>query len=263
MTDAEQSVLNIKAVSRHYRLARRTLWGPAPTLTAVDRVSLTLAPGEALGIVGESGSGKSTLARMVMGFERPDSGTVEFIGESIHSLSHQELNRLRPKFQMVFQDPFSSLDPRRPVGWSVAEPLLHNKALKDGARRRLVIEALGQVGMRADDAEKLPHQFSGGQRQRIAIARAIVTRPRLLVADEPVSALDVSMQGQILNLFMELQEQTGLSLLLISHDLAVIAQLCDRVAVMYQGKLVESGAMVDVLARPQQSYTKSLLNNAH
>ncbi|MCR9124660.1 MAG: ATP-binding cassette domain-containing protein [Rhodobacteraceae bacterium] len=252
MTDP---LLSVETVSRRYRLPRERLLRPAPVLTAVDRVSFRLNPGETLGIVGESGSGKSTLARMIMAFEPPDSGVIMFQGHDLARMRAPALRRLRPRFQMVFQDPYGSLDPRRSVGWSIAEPL-RAIAADDPAR---VAEALRQVGLQPGDAGKYPHEFSGGQRQRIAIARAIVTRPALLVADEAVSALDVSVQAQILNLLMDLQETLGLAIVFISHDLRVVASLCDTVLVLQNGQAREAGPVADVLNRPAHPYTRSLL----
>lgn len=253
------SLLDVRSVTRRYRLPRTALLSPAPVLTAVNEVSLSLKPGECLGIVGESGSGKSTLARMIMGFERPDAGAVHFDGQDINAIAKSHLRRIRPRFQMVFQDPIGSLDPRRTVGWSVAEPLLGDPALDAAARRRRAGEAMEQVRMRPADMGRFPHEFSGGQRQRIAIARAIAPRPALLIGDEPVASLDVSVQAQILNLLMELQEQLNLAIVIIGHDLAVIASLCDRVMVMRGGAIVEQGPVGRILGSPQQEYTRSLL----
>ncbi|MCC6000986.1 MAG: ABC transporter ATP-binding protein [Pararhodobacter sp.] len=237
-------------------MPREALLRPPAVLTAVNNVSLTLAPGQTLGIVGESGSGKSTLARLVMAFERPDEGTVLFEGTDLNGLSAGALRMARRRFQMVFQDPYGSLDPRRRVGWSIAEPLRATGATDSPAR---VKQVLDQVGLRAADAEKYPHEFSGGQRQRIAIARAVVTRPALLVADEAVSALDVSVQAQILNLLMDLQEEMGLAMVFISHDLAVVACICDRMLVMKHGDCIEAGETSRLIASPRHEYTRSLL----
>lgn len=255
----ENPLLTVQNVSRTYKMPRKGLFSSRPLLKAVSNVSLALQPGKTLGIVGESGSGKSTLARMIMGFELPDTGKISFSGEDINTIPTERLVALRPSFQMVFQDPFSSLDPRKTVGWSISEPLLQNRALSGDERKRLVDEALGNVGLRPRDASRYPHEFSGGQRQRIAIARAIVTRPKLIIADEPVSALDVSIQAQILNLLMDMHEALDLSMLIISHDLAVIANICDDVIVMRQGEVVESGAVEQILGNPDHPYTQELL----
>ena len=249
-------LLEVRHVTRSYRMPRRSLLHPGPVLTAVQDVSFTLARGRTLGIVGESGSGKSTLARMIMAFEAPDTGEVRFDGHDLHSLGSADLRRLRRRFQMVFQDPWGSLDPRRTVAWSIAEPL---RATGADAIARRVDEALVQVGLRPADGRKYPHEFSGGQRQRIAIARAIVTRPALLVADEAVSALDVSVQAQILNLLMDLQEELGLAMIFISHDLPVVACLADDMLVMRAGRPVETGATASLISAPKAEYTKSLL----
>ena len=252
-------ILSVEAVSRRYRLPRRSLFGRTPLLAAVQEASLVVGRGEVLGVVGESGSGKSTLARMVMGLERPDGGTILIDGVDPHRCGREELRRLRTRMQMVFQDPFASLDPRRSIGWSVAEPLLVSSGLSRAARKAAVLDMLGRVGIDPDAAHRYPHEFSGGQRQRIAIARALVTKPALLVADEPVASLDVSVQAQILNLLMDMHEEFGLSMLVISHDLAVIASICDRVAVMRSGRIVETGATRSVLASPSHAYTKELV----
>jgi len=254
-----QPLLSVKNVSRHYKLPKQSLFKPAPMLTAVQNASFHIGRGETLGIVGESGSGKSTLAKMVMAFERPDNGQILFNGQDINAISPADLRLARQDFQMVFQDPFGSLNPRRTVGWSIAEPIRAiGKATPVQAAQR-VDEVLEQVGLRSRHGNRFPHEFSGGQRQRIAIARAIVTRPALLVADEAVSALDVSVQAQILNLLMDLQDSLGLSILFIAHDLAVVASLCDRILVLQSGKILESGTVAKVLGNPQHEYTQSLL----
>jgi len=252
------TLLAAQNLSRHYKLPRTSLIGAAPVLSAVKDVSFEIHAGQTLGVVGESGSGKSTLARMAMAFEAPDQGAILFEGQDIHALKPPQLRQLRPAFQMIFQDPFSSLDPRRKVGWSIAEPL---RAMGLSAPDR-VAQAFEQVGLHPEDARKYPHEFSGGQRQRIAIARAIITRPKLLIADEAVSALDVSVQAQILNLPMDLQDDLGLGILFISHDLAVVASVCDTLLVMQQGKALEYGAACDILNAPDHPYTRSLLTAA-
>ena len=250
------ALLSVDRATRRYDLPRQSLFGPRPQLTAASEVSFTIERGQTLGIVGESGSGKSTVARMVMGFEKPDEGRVLFDGADLATLSPAALRRARRGFQMVFQDPFGSLDQRRRVGWSIAEPL---RAQGIGDTRAKVSDALSQVGLRPEHADRFPHEFSGGQRQRIAIARAIITRPRLIVADEAVSALDVSVQAQILNLLMDLQEELGLAMLFISHDLAVVSGICDHVLVMQNGRVLETGTVDAVLANPSHDYTRTLL----
>jgi peptide/nickel transport system ATP-binding protein len=254
-----QPLLQVENLTLDYALPRRSLFGPRPRHRALDDVSLTLARGESLAVVGESGSGKSSLARAVLALERPAAGRVVLLGKDLYGLAPAELRRLRRHAQMVFQDPFGSLDPRRQVGWIVAEPLA---ALEPGTaveRRERVAEALQSVGLKSGDADRFPHEFSGGQRQRIAIARALITRPDLIVADEAVSALDVSVQAQVLNLFMDLRETLGLGYLFISHDLAVVRQVADRVVVMHDGRIVEEGTVEAVFRAPQHPYTRSLL----
>ena len=250
-------LLDIRGVTRRYPRPRRQLLHSEPPLVAVDNVSVRIEQGRTLGIVGESGSGKSTLARMAMAFEAPDEGEVLFEGQPLHRLSPRALQALRPQFQMIFQDPFGSLDPRRSVGWSVAQPL--RAAGKSAGSRDRVAETLEQVGLRAADMDRYPHEFSGGQRQRIAIARAIVTKPKLIVADEAVSALDVSVQAQVLNLMMELQAELNLSFLFISHDMAVVERVSHHVGVMYLGRIVEMGPRARVFENPQHPYTQALM----
>jgi peptide/nickel transport system ATP-binding protein len=256
MPERDPPLLALHEVTRRYTLPREKLFEPAPAVQALRGVSLTLQPGRSLGIVGESGSGKSTLARIAMALEPPTSGRVEFRGRDLNRLSAAELRAARRDFQMVFQDPYGSLDPRQRIGRIVAEPLvLAGRA----DRERAVAEVLEAVGLRAADAQKYPHEFSGGQRQRIAIARALITRPQLIVADEPVSALDVSVQAQVLNLLIDLQQRFGVTYLLISHDLAVVDHVCDEVAVMQAGLIVERGRAADIFRRPQHPYTRALL----
>ncbi len=252
-------LLQVRDLHHHYRLPRRRLLGPRPLLPVLHGVSLEIAAGRSLGVVGESGSGKSTLARLVMALETPASGSVQLLGRDLHRLPPAQLRGARRDFQMVFQDPYGSLDPRQSVERIVTEPL---RALATPTRaeiRERAAEVLAQVGLRAGDAGKYPHEFSGGQRQRIAIARALITRPRLIVADEPVSALDVSVQAQVLNLLAELQERHGVTYLLISHDLAVVSHLCDEVLVLQGGRVVERGAPRELFARPQHPYTQTLV----
>ncbi len=257
---AGQVLLNLDQVTRDYPLPRRHPFGARPFVRALDRVSLDLGVGESLGIVGESGSGKSTLARAVMALERPTAGQVRFDGHDLFALPARTLRRLRPKFQMVFQDPYGSLDPRMTVERIVAEPLAALTPAPDRAKCRALVEAaLVDVGLDACDRQRYPHEFSGGQRQRIAIARALVSDPRLIVADEPVSALDVSVQAQVLNLFQDLKHRHAVAYLFISHDLAVVNRVADRVAVLHHGRVVEIGPTRAVLARPVHPYTQSLI----
>jgi peptide/nickel transport system ATP-binding protein len=254
-TDAAP-LLALHDVTCRYTLPRESLLAPAPAVDALQGVSLALRAGRSLGVVGESGSGKSTLARLAMALEPPTSGRVEFMGRDLNRLHAAELRAARRDFQMVFQDPYGSLDPRQRVGRIVAEPLALDG---DAARGQAVAEALDAVGLRASDAQKYPHEFSGGQRQRIAIARALITKPKLIVADEPVSALDVSVQAQVLNLLIDLQEQFGVTYLLISHDLAVVDHVCDDVVVMQHGRIVERGSTQQIFRAPQHPYTRELL----
>jgi peptide/nickel transport system ATP-binding protein len=251
-------LLELEGVVKRYALPRDSLFRPAPQVTALAGVSLAVTAGRSLGIVGESGSGKSTLARLAMALELPSAGVARFEGQDFATLSRQELRRLRRDFQMVFQDPYGSLDPRRKVEWIVAEPLsMQEKG--GGDMRAEVASVLASVGLRPADAAKYPHEFSGGQRQRIAIARALITRPRLIVADEPVSALDVSVQAQVLNLLQDLQREYGVTFLLISHDLAVVDHVCDVVAVMYRGRVVEEGPPDALFQAAAHPYTRALI----
>ena len=252
-------LLVVEHLSKAYRLPRDSLLSPPAQVQALDDVSFTLQPGRSLGIVGESGSGKSTLARLVMALEAPTAGRVLLDGVALHELPPRELRRMRAHVQMVFQDPYGSLDPRRTVLQTVAEPLavLHGASREEQQRR--ATEVLEAVGLRAADLSKYPHEFSGGQRQRIAIARALITRPRLIVADEPVSALDVSVQAQVLNLMQDLQDAFGVTYLFISHDLSVVDLVCDEVIVLQGGRIVEQGDPDTLFQRPQHPYTQRLL----
>ena len=245
-------LLQVRHLSKDYRLPREHLLAAPPKVRALDDVSFTLKRGKSLGLVGESGSGKSTLARLVMALEAPTSGQVLFEGRDLHVLPGAELRRARAGFQMVFQDPYGSLDPRRKILQTVCEPLAHDDVDR-------ATEVLDAVGLRAADLDKYPHEFSGGQRQRIAIARALITRPKLIVADEPVSALDVSVQAQVLNLMQDLQDRFEVTYLFISHDLAVVDLVCDEVIVLQQGRIVEQGEPGAMFSRPQHPYTRRLL----
>ena len=234
--------------------------GARAGVTAVDDVSLELTSGETLAIVGESGSGKTTLARMLLRLIEPDSGELLVDGRDFLAARGAKLRALRREMQMVFQDPFASLDPRQRVGTIVAEPLeIHEPGLDKAARRTRVLETLRAAGLGEEVLERYPHEFSGGQRQRIGIARALVLRPRLVVADEPVSALDVSVGAQILELLQNLQRDFALTYLLISHSLPVVAQLATRIAVMQAGRLVETGSAEQILRAPSHPYTRTLI----
>mgnify|MGYP000885493323 CR=1 FL=1 len=252
-------LLQVRGLTRDYALPSRTGFGRAPRLTAVAGVDLIVEEGQSFAIVGESGCGKSTLARLVVALDRPTAGQVLFRGRDLATQSRRDLKALRRHFQMVFQDPYDSLDPRLSVGRIVVEPL-HLAEMDGGARQAAVHQALEDVGLKATDAGRYPHEFSGGQRQRIAIARALIGRPSLIVADEPVSALDLSVQAQVLNLLLDLQARHGLAYLLISHNLAVVEQVSRALAVMYLGRFVETGPTAEIFRAPAHPYTRMLLD---
>jgi peptide/nickel transport system ATP-binding protein len=256
----EAPLLEVKDLVQRYALPRESIFRAPGEVLALNGVSVRVKAGQSLGVVGESGSGKSTFARLVMALERPSSGTVRLSGRDLNALPAIELRRARRDFQMVFQDPYGSLDPRQTIARIIAEPLTALGRIDRSSLRERVATVLRQVGLRDADMDKYPHEFSGGQRQRIAIARALITQPKLIVADEPVSALDVSVQAQVLNLLQDLQQQFGLSYVLISHDLAVVDYLCDEVVVMYLGRIVEQGSPEDLFARCAHPYTRALLD---
>jgi peptide/nickel transport system ATP-binding protein len=256
---SEPLLLEVENLVQRYTLPRENLFQPAPQVLALNGVSVQLTAGKSIGVVGESGSGKSTFARAVMALETPTSGSVRLLGRDLHRLPAGELRRARRDFQMVFQDPYGSLDPRQTVVRIVAEPLTAIGRVDHAEQRARVAAVLKQVGLRDADMDKYPHEFSGGQRQRIAVARALITQPKLIVADEPVSALDVSVQAQVLNLLEDLQDEFGLSYVLISHDLAVVEYLCDEIAVMYLGRVVEQGRPEDLFNHCAHPYTHALL----
>ncbi|MGV3570090.1 MAG: ATP-binding cassette domain-containing protein [Ramlibacter sp.] len=251
-------LLQVEDLVKEYTLPREKLLQPPGKVHALNGVNFTIEAGRSLGIVGESGSGKSTLARLVMALDAPTAGRVTLLGRDLHALPREELRLARRDFQMVFQDPYGSLDPRQTVERIVCEPLSAQGTPRPEQRKRAA-EALDAVGLRANDLGKYPHEFSGGQRQRIAIARAMITRPRLIVADEPVSALDVSVQAQVLNLMQDLQREFGITYMLISHDLAVVHHLCDDVAVLWQGRIVEQGPPGKLFTAAEHPYTRTLL----
>lgn len=247
----------LRGVSKSYTPSRGLTSRRSTGVLALDDVTLSIAKGERFGIVGESGSGKSTLARIMLGLDQPSSGTVHFDGAVIDPRSREQVRALQSRVQMVFQDPMSSLDPRMRVGDIVLEPI---RGLRLGnATAQRAVELLDAVGLPADAAERYPHQFSGGQRQRIAIARALAPGPEVIIADEAVSALDVSVRAQILNLLLELTERLSLTLVFVSHDLSVVRHLTERIAVMKSGRLVELGATGEIYADPQSEYTRALL----
>jgi ABC-type glutathione transport system ATPase component len=260
MNTREPPLLEVVDLARDYSLPREKLFEPPGKVHALRGVSFTIEAGRSLGVVGESGSGKSTLARLVMALDQPTAGRVRLLGRDLHALPREELRRARRDFQMVFQDPYGSLDPRRTVERIVTEPLAAQGESSRAEQHRRAGDVLQAVGLRASDLRKYPHEFSGGQRQRIAIARALITRPRLIVADEPVSALDVSVQAQVLNLMQDLQAEFGITYMLISHDLAVVHHLCEDVAVLWQGRIVEQGPPERLFAQPRHAYTRTLVD---
>lgn len=255
-----KTVLEVKDLVRHYPLPKDGLFAKQRFVYALNGVSFKIQEGKSFGIVGESGCGKSTLARNVMALEPTDSGSVKILDDEVVGKNFQELRPLRQHFQMIFQDPYGSLDPHHTVGRIVAEPLAALAPLTTDEKQKKIADVLTSVGLKPTDITKYPHEFSGGQRQRIAIARALITRPALIVADEPVSALDVSVQAQVLNLLRDLQDEFGVTYMFISHDLAVVEYLCDEVAVMYLGSVVEKGRTEDLFTAPAHPYTRILLD---
>ena len=251
--------LTLRHVSVHYPV--RSAWGGSRgVVRAVDDVSLEIEQGETLGLVGESGCGKSTLSRAIMQLQPLTSGSITLAGENLSALSAARVRRRRPDFQMVFQDPYASLNPRFSIYSTLVEALSRRAALPRAERKDAVAALMERVGLSPEHMYKYPHEFSGGQRQRIAIARAIAPQPKLLLADEPVSALDVSIQSQILNLLHRLTHELGIAMLFISHDLAVVHHVADRIAVMQRGRIVEYGDARQVFATPQHPYTQQLLS---
>jgi len=252
------ALLELRDVVKHFPV-RDALGRHAGAVHAVDGVSLAVAEGEVLAIVGESGCGKSTLGRVMLRLIEPDSGSVRFAGEDLASLSPAALRARRRDMQIIFQDPFGSLDPRMTVAQAIAEPLRLHRVVPRAEEAARVAELLRRVGLRPENAGRWPHEFSGGQRQRIAIARALASNPRLIIGDEPVSALDVSVQAQVINLLRDLIRDLRLTFVLVSHDLGVVGHVADRVAVMYLGRLVEEGPAEDVLGAPRHPYTRALV----
>ncbi|MCW0213473.1 MAG: ATP-binding cassette domain-containing protein [Pseudonocardia sp.] len=252
-------LLEVDGLVKRYPLRRSLLGRTKESFTAVDEVGFRLERGETLALVGESGAGKSTTGRLVLRLIEPDAGNIRFDGTDLRTLPAAEMRRMRLRMQMVFQDPYSSLDPHLPVGDSVGEPLLIHFGTGRKERERRSAEMLDKVGISTSALQRYPTELSGGQLQRVAIARALTTEPAMIVADEPVAALDVSVRAQVLNLMRDLQEELGLSYLFITHDLALVQVIADRVAVMQQGRIVEEGTVADVFAGPREDYTKTLL----
>ena len=254
------ALIELDNVRRHFG-SRRVFGRKAAPIKAVDDVSFALEPGKVLGLVGESGSGKSTIGNLVLRLDDPTSGSIRFRGEDITNLPDRRLVDFRRHVQPIFQDPFGSLNPRMTVEQAIAEPLIvHGLTRGRAQRRERVVELLTLVGLNADHLRRFPHQFSGGQRQRIGIARALAVEPELIVADEPVSALDVSIQAQIVNVLRDLQIRLNLAMLFISHDLAVVEYIADRVVVLYLGKIMEIAPARDIVRTPKHPYTEALLS---
>ena len=260
MTTTNAPLLDVKDLVKHYPVRKGLLRREVARVRAVDGVSFHVAPGETFGLVGESGCGKTTAGRAILRLVEPTSGTVTFEGQDVARLGSSALKSLRRDMQIVFQDPYGSLDPRMPVGAIIAEGLVVHGIGTASEREARVREAMRQVGLRPEYARRYPHEFSGGQRQRIGIAHALVLRPKLVVCDEPVSALDVSIQSQVLNLLKDIQAEMGLTYVFIAHNLAVVKYVASRVGVMYLGKLVESAPSETLYANPQHPYTKALLS---
>jgi ABC-type oligopeptide transport system ATPase subunit len=261
VTTAGEPLMEVEDLEKHFPLNRGVVVRrKVGAVKAVDGVSFAVMQGETLGIVGETGSGKSTTARLMLRLIEPTGGSVRFAGEDITHLQGRRLKATRRELQMVFQDPYGSLNPRKTVGSIVAEPFaIHGLHTDRAERKKQVSELMDRVGLNPEHYNRYPHEFSGGQRQRIGVARALALGPKLLIADEPVSALDVSIQAQVLNLLKELQRDMGLTLVLISHDLSVVRHMCDRVAVMYEGKIVELAENETLYGEPKHAYTKELL----
>jgi oligopeptide/dipeptide ABC transporter ATP-binding protein len=258
---SESPIVAVRDVRKHYPIKRGVIRREVGRIRAVDGVSFELRRGETLGIVGESGCGKSTLGRLLLRLEEPTSGQVYFDGEDIYRMGRSRLRELRREVQIVMQDPYTSLDPRMTVGDIVGEPFaIHRDVAPRGSARARVQELLELVGLDPEHVNRYPHQFSGGQRQRIGIARGLALRPKVVVCDEPVSALDVSVQAQVVNLLDRLQQELGLSYVFIAHDLSVVRHISDRVGVMYLGKMVELGAQHEIYGRPAHPYTQALLS---
>ena len=257
---SSEPLLEVTGLKKHFPVRRGAMQRRTGSVCAVDGVSLRLYRGETLGLVGESGCGKTTVARTVLRLTRPDSGRIVFDGADLGQATAAQLRALRPRMQMIFQDSYSSLNPRMSVGRSIAEPLLQHTSLNRAERGERVAELMSMVGLDPRLAARMPHEFSGGQRQRVGIARALALRPELIICDEPISSLDISIQAQIVNLLADIRERFGLTCLFISHDLRMVRHLCDRVAVMHRGRIVETAPAAALFREPKHPYTRTLLS---
>jgi len=258
MTRVGAPLLEVTGLTKHFPVRRGAFGFSSALVRAVDSISFAIEPGTTLGLVGESGCGKTTTSKLVLGLERPTAGSIRFEGDDVLGLDAAGWHRYRRAVQAVFQDPYASLDPRMRVGAIIAEPLVINERFGAGERRRRVLDLLELVGLPDRSVDLFPHEFSGGQRQRIAIARALALSPKLIVLDEPVSALDVSIRAQILNLLRDLQKRLGVTYLFIAHDLAAVAHMSHTIAVMYLGQIVEWGSAATVALEPKHPYTRAL-----
>ena len=256
-----ETIMEVRDLVKHFPIRAGLLQRQVGAVRAVDGISFDVKRGETLGLVGESGCGKSTTARLLLRLMDPTSGSIKYRGEEIADLKTRELKRLRREMQMIFQDPYSSLNPRKTVGSIIAEPyVIHGLMKGENERKRAVQELMDRVGLNPEHYNRYPHEFSGGQRQRIGVARALALQPSVIVADEPVSALDVSIQAQILNLLRELQRDLGITLVFIAHDLSVVRHMCDRIAVMYLGHVVELASSEELYGHPRMPYTGALMS---